>query len=246
MFTYFLTDQRPCYLRVLISFLCPQKSIGHPYLKKTSPFQLHRIKVSMLQSWKDSLCPHSPSFTGLRSDVSLGSLMQPFLAATMMVYLTGVTFFFFSCWMVSDSLWPHGLQPTRLLCPWDSPGKNTGVGCHAFLQGILSTQGLNPRLLHCRQILYCLRHKAVTFNATKQTSRQRYFRWWKNLSVLPFLVSPKLVFLSSELCIMAGHWGQPWPASPPDMGDTKLPGVMDRTMFIFLSCLCTQGCPYAA
>ena len=32
--------------------------------------------------------------------------------------------------VVSDSLWPHGLQPTRLLCPWDFPGKSTGVGCH--------------------------------------------------------------------------------------------------------------------
>ena len=34
----------------------------------------------------------------------------------------------------SDSLWPHGLQPARLLCPWDFPGKNTGVGCHFLLQ----------------------------------------------------------------------------------------------------------------
>ena len=42
---------------------------------------------------------------------------------------------------------PHGLQPTRLLCPWDSPGKNTGVGCHALLQGIFPTQGWNLRLL---------------------------------------------------------------------------------------------------
>ena len=38
--------------------------------------------------------------------------------------------------VVSDSLQPHGLQPTRLLCPWDFPGKNTGVGCHFLLQGI--------------------------------------------------------------------------------------------------------------
>ena len=52
-----------------------------------------------------------------------------------------------------NSLWPHGLQPTRLFCPWDFPGKNTGVGCHFLLQGIFSTQGLNPGLLHCRQIL---------------------------------------------------------------------------------------------
>ena len=43
---------------------------------------------------------------------------------------------------------PLGLQPTRLLCPWDFPGKNTRVGCHFLLQGILPTQGLNPHLLH--------------------------------------------------------------------------------------------------
>ena len=35
---------------------------------------------------------------------------------------------------MSNSVRPHGLQPTRLLLPWDSPGKNTGVGCHFFLQ----------------------------------------------------------------------------------------------------------------
>ena len=46
------------------------------------------------------------------------------------------------------SLRPHGLQPARLLCPWDSPGKNTGVGCHALFQGILQTQGSNPQFLH--------------------------------------------------------------------------------------------------
>ena len=36
----------------------------------------------------------------------------------------------------------------RLLCSWDSPGKNTGVGCHCLLQGIFLTQGSNPHLLH--------------------------------------------------------------------------------------------------
>ena len=48
----------------------------------------------------------------------------------------------------------HGLQPARLLCPWDFSGKNTGVGCHFLLQGIFPTQGSNLDLLHCRQILY--------------------------------------------------------------------------------------------
>ena len=43
--------------------------------------------------------------------------------------------------------------------PWNSPGKNTGVGSHSHLQGILPTQGSNPGLLHCRQILYHLSHQ---------------------------------------------------------------------------------------
>ena len=82
---------------------------------------------------------------------------------------------------MSDSLWPHGLGPARLLCPWNSPGKNTGVGsCSllqgifptqgsnpglphyrkiSLLQGIFPTQGLNPGLWHCRWILYCLSHQ---------------------------------------------------------------------------------------
>ena len=47
-----------------------------------------------------------------------------------------------------NSWWPYGLYPARLLCPWDSPGKNSGVGCHALLQGIFWTQGSNMRLFH--------------------------------------------------------------------------------------------------
>ena len=52
-----------------------------------------------------------------------------------------------ACSVTSDSLWPYGLEPTRPLCPWDSPGKSTGVGCHALLQGIYPTQGSNWHLL---------------------------------------------------------------------------------------------------
>ena len=47
----------------------------------------------------------------------------------------------------------------RLLHPWDSPGKSTGVGCHFLLQGIFLTQRSNPGLLHCRQTLYHLSHQ---------------------------------------------------------------------------------------
>ena len=60
-----------------------------------------------------------------------------------------------------DSLQPHGLQLTRTLCPQNSPGKNTGVGCHSLLLEIFPTQGWkwNPGLLHCRQILYQLSYQ---------------------------------------------------------------------------------------
>ena len=54
---------------------------------------------------------------------------------------------------------PHGLQLTRLLCPWNFPGKSTGVGCHFLLQGIFLTQGSNLGLPHCRQTLYLLSHQ---------------------------------------------------------------------------------------
>ena len=52
--------------------------------------------------------------------------------------------------VVSYSLRPHGLQPTRLLCPWDFPAKNTGVGCHFLLQEILKPCS-NP----CIEISFC-------------------------------------------------------------------------------------------
>ena len=56
-----------------------------------------------------------------------------------------------SCSVVSNSLWPHGLHSS-----WNSPGQNIGVGSCCLLQGIFPTQGSNPGLLHCRQILYQL------------------------------------------------------------------------------------------
>ena len=60
----------------------------------------------------------------------------------------------FSCVWLFVTLWTIALQTH---CPWNSPGKNTGVGCHFLLQGIFLNQGLNPWLLcllHCRWILY--------------------------------------------------------------------------------------------
>ena len=61
--------------------------------------------------------------------------------------------------VMSDSLRPHGLKPTRFLCPLNPPGKNNGVGGHSLLQGIFLTQGLNLGLLHYGKILYCLSYQ---------------------------------------------------------------------------------------
>ena len=57
--------------------------------------------------------------------------------------------------VVSNSLRPHGLEPPGSSVHGDFQGKNTGVGCHALLQGIFPTQGSNPGLPHCR----CLSHQ---------------------------------------------------------------------------------------
>ena len=71
--------------------------------------------------------------------------------------------------LVMNCVCAESFSGVQLFAPWtvthhaplsrDSPGKNTGVGCHALLQGIFPTQGSNPHLLHCRCILYCMSHQ---------------------------------------------------------------------------------------
>ena len=77
------------------------------------------------------------------------------------------------CSVLCDSLWPLGLNP------WNSPGQNTGVVCLSLLQGIFPTHGLNPGLLHCRQILYRLSHQGspeLVSNPTVKGSVLQDFR----------------------------------------------------------------------
>ena len=54
---------------------------------------------------------------------------------------------------------PMGCSPPGSSVHGDSPGRNTGVGCYSLLQIIFTTEGLNPGLLHCKQILNCLSHQ---------------------------------------------------------------------------------------
>ena len=81
---------------------------------------------------------------------------------------SSVRSFCVSCSVVFNSLQPHGLYLTRLLCPWNSPGKNAGVGCHSLLQGIFLTQGLNL-------CLFCLLHWQVGSLPLVPPGK---FPWW--------------------------------------------------------------------
>ena len=76
--------------------------------------------------------------------------------------------------VVPDSYRPYGLQPTRLLHPWDFPGNSTGVDCHCLLQRIILTQGLNPGLPHCRQTFYHLSHQGSHWHVYAHTFIYNY------------------------------------------------------------------------
>ena len=90
------------------------------------------------------------------------------------------------------TLWPHELEPARLLCPRNSPGENTGVGSPSLLQGIFLTQGLNPGLTQCQQILYSLSHQGSPkiHILMKQTSPRPHVSQWQ--WYIPKLYQPNM------------------------------------------------------
>ena len=122
------------------------------------------------------------------------------------------------------TLQPHGLWPTRLLRPWDSPGKSTGVGCHFLLQEIFSTQGSNPGLPHCR--LYHLSHQGssgtIAWNKQtldgfgvqnswqEQTTQHTHVikfpwdHWVTAISTVPFILLWHFPYLRESLCWKIG------------------------------------------
>jgi len=114
------------------------------------------------------------------------------------------------------------MELARFLCPWNSSGKNTGVGCHSLLQGIFPTQGLNPSLLHCRQISYPMSHQgrpvsklSVLYshcNDYKKVLFSRPHHWRLGLRILVWAwIIPEPLF--SPLLWPCGFcmplWGQP-------------------------------------
>ena len=107
----------------------------------------------------------------------------------------------------------------RLLCAWDSPGKNTGVGCHFLLQGIFPTQGSNPSFPHCRQIftvratreaLYLWGSILMSLFYSYQSSLPSSTTYWREFSALQILASfvidwPQCGGFISGLSILF-HW----------------------------------------
>ena len=111
----------------------------------------------------------------------------------------------------------------------ESPGKNTRVGCHALLQGIFPIWGLNPSLLHCRWILYCLSHQGSLSTFVRSLPLLCFtvpILAWNVPLIPPIFLNRSLVFsrllFSSFLCIF--HWGRP----------SYLTLLSSETLFIWL------------
>ena len=99
---------------------------------------------------------------------------------------------------------PHWLYPARLLCPCNSPGKNTRVEVHSILWGIFPTQGSNPDFMHCKCILYHLNHQGCLFTIHSSISL--------GISIHPWRAS-QVVFVVKNLPAnqeMQEGWFDPW------------------------------------
>ena len=99
--------------------------------------------------------------------------------------------------VVSDSLWLYQLPSTRLLWPWDSPGKNTGVGCHALLQGIFPTQGSNQRLLgllHWQALVLLGKSLCLASSPLTPLNYSLYPKWKFWLSTILSFQHPRILY----------------------------------------------------
>ena len=143
--------------------ILPQFSVP-PFLGSFTSFQpfLGLLKTVWFSSYKGphkrGSCP-KPSFSGIKIPLESPSNLKSLLSSSSSPstiekserkgkLLSGVRLFV-TPWTVAY----------RLLCSWNFPGNSPGVDCHFLLQGIFPTQGSNPGLPHCRQMLYCLSQK---------------------------------------------------------------------------------------
>ena len=110
------------------------------------------------------------------------------------------------------------MLPTRLLCPWDSPGKNTGVSCLFLLQGIFLTQGLNLHLLHCRQILNRWALMVLNMNSMSLKAKHQIYngamQWNTKIIWISALMKVKFMLVHGSMVLQFKNTFLPWIASP--------------------------------
>ena len=92
---------------------------------------------------------------------------------------------------------PYGLHPARLLCPWDSPGKNTGVGCHALLHGIFPTRESNPGLSRLPELAARFLTTSANWEALPYAS---LFLLWRKIFPEVLKGPPQLPLVRFVLC----------------------------------------------
>ena len=80
----------------------------------------------------------------------------------------------------------HGLKPARLLCPWASPGKNTGVGCHFLSQEIFLTEGSNPCVWHWQVDSLPLSHQGSPKDCLRSIQLMYFISLAQNMQSLCF------------------------------------------------------------
>ena len=144
------------------SRLLDTSGIGDPIRRKEGSHEEWKVSITTFYIenglWIDALHNDESCSNKQYKSVFTFFLVIPFLSKNN--YRDKVIYkgaYMFSHSVMLDSLQFHGLWFTRNLCPWDFPGKNTGVGCHFLLQGIFRTQGLtHVSCISCtgRKILY--------------------------------------------------------------------------------------------
>ena len=110
--------------------------------------------------------------------------------------------------VVSDSSRPHGLQPTMLLCPWDSPGKNTGVGCHFLLQGIFRRRDQTQISLIAGRCfnLWATREPQIKLPTSAESSKKQESSRKTSISALLTMPKPLTVWIT----INCGKFWKRW------------------------------------
>ena len=97
--------------------------------------------------------------------------------------------------VMSDSSWPHGLQPTRLFCPWDFPGKSTGVGCHCLLPSSNFSQNAYFDTLKQINILKYFFSISVSLLCWLSAWAHVWFTYWMIQQELDLLAGPLFAHL---------------------------------------------------